>query len=145
MPQQVVFGVKELIAKLKQVKSDVGSGMAQVTIAGAHTMEGIVKRSMNVAHHGREYRRGGRIHVASAPGETPAIDYGALINSLHAQNDGDDAVFFTNLEAAEPLEFGTAHMAARPFMRPAIDEHEDEMQKAMTATAKRVINEAAKK
>jgi HK97 gp10 family phage protein len=73
---------------------------------------------------GRAYRkRGGRIHIASAPGQAPAIDTGRLLRSI-------GVVFRSLLSAVIPvdapyasyLEKGTAKMAARPFAEPAIND-----------------------
>ena len=85
--------------------------------------------------------------MASAPGEAPAIDYGHLLNSLGSsilESDGNSATaqLGTNAEYAAPLEFGSAHTAARPFMRPAADEHGDDVSRAMSATAVRLVKQA---
>jgi hypothetical protein len=61
-------------------------------------------------------------HIASAPGEAPAIDTGLLINSLQESYEGDFTGYaYTIAEYAPPLEFGSADgkLAARPFYRPA--------------------------
>jgi hypothetical protein len=81
-----------------------------------------VKQSMGPPKSGREYPRpGGRTHQASAPGEAPAIDYGNLVNSIQVdfENGGLTGVVFTSRDYAAGLEFGTAHVAPRPFMEPA--------------------------
>ena len=41
-----------------------------------------IRRSMSGAKHGREYKHGSVTHRASAPGEPPAIDTAALVNSI---------------------------------------------------------------
>lgn len=65
---------------------------------------------------------GARIHRASAPGESPAIDTGALVNSIQSRQLGPmQWAVVAGTEYAKPLEYGTAKMAARPFMRPAAD------------------------
>lgn len=67
---------------------------------------------------GREYNRRGRIHVASAPGEAPAVDTGFLINSIQTVIKSDtEAQITIGAEYAEALEFDKN----RPFVRPAID------------------------
>lgn len=147
---KVVFGEEELIAALQNLKGGVSAGLGKSVLAGAKVLEGIVKQSMNEAHHGRTYRRGGRIHQASAPGEPPAIDFGYLINSINSElveSTPEIAVaqVATNSEAAQPLEFGTATVAARPFMRPGVDEHEEEINGAVGATLTRLIKEAIRK
>ena len=61
-------------------------------------------------------------HQASAPGEMPAIDTTALVNSIVAEPDGTGAVVSTNMEYAARLEYGMAGMAPRPFFTPAAEE-----------------------
>lgn len=72
---------------------------------------------------GRVYKRGNRAHQASAPGEAPATDTGALVNASKAEQEQAAvwAVTFT-AEYAKMLEFGTpVQLAARPFLRPAVE------------------------
>jgi HK97 gp10 family phage protein len=78
---------------------------------------------LHEAHTGEMYGK----HQASAPGETPASDTGNLVNNIIVDNGQ-----LPNLEVAtsslapysEALEYGTKKMAARPFMRPALQRHE---------------------
>lgn len=146
---KVVSGDVELIRKLRSLKSGVGNGMDQVVMAGANTLEGIIKQSMNKGPHGRTYRRGGKVHRASAPGEPPAIDFGHLINSLQSELVASTAgmataAVQTNAEYGPALEYGTARVAARPFMRPPLDERINDISRVMGATAVRLINEATR-
>jgi len=81
--------------------------------------------SMSGGKRGRYYKvsKSGKPHRASAPGEAPARDTGALVNSLVTEKSGKFArVIGTNIEYAEALEFGTksGKLAPRPFMRPAV-------------------------
>lgn len=72
--------------------------------------------------HGRSYPRGGGEHQASAPGESPAIDYSELVASIQAEMLKDDlGVVFEGADYAVNLEFGTENMAPRPHMAPAAD------------------------
>lgn len=54
-------------------------------------------------------------HIASAPGEAPAVASGDLYASIHKM--GTSVVASAN--HAVYLEFGTRHMAPRPFFDPA--------------------------
>src|SRR5262245_7162584 len=71
---------------------------------------------------GRIYTRRGVEHQASAPGEAPATDTGRLVNSITTEYDEQNlsGKVSANTEYAEYLEYGTARMDARPFMRPAL-------------------------
>jgi hypothetical protein len=67
-------------------------------------------------------RAGGSVHHASAPGKPPAIDSGGLVNSIgvvHVSGRRSDVV----VGAAHGiyLELGTEHIAARPFVTPALE------------------------
>ncbi len=140
-----VEGVEELVRKLQALGDGADDALGTALEAGARVYEGFVKTSMNTTKHGRTYRRGGKSHTASAPGEAPAIDYGLLINSIGVEREGNDAVIFTSAAAGPHLEFGTARMQARPFMRPPMDEHKGEIMMAVNKTLARRIQELATK
>lgn len=141
----VVVGMDELLAKLGRLKGGVAAGLGSAVMAGAQVLEGKAKISiMTGAHTGRIYTRGKRTHQASAPGQTPATDYGHLVNSIasrlvSASATRAEAEVGPSAEYAEALEVGTARVAARPFMRPAVDENEDAIQKAVSATIERLV------
>jgi len=71
---------------------------------------------------GRVYQRGGTTHQASAPGQPPAVDTGALRASIHATKLGPrkyqvaDGVVY-----GVELEIGRTRMRPRPFMGPVIE------------------------
>jgi HK97 gp10 family phage protein len=74
-------------------------------------------------------------HTASAPGEPPAVDTGFLRNSIQVDEvTPNEAIIAPHTDYAEHVEFGTSRMAARPYMRPALDEHEREIVDAIEAT-----------
>lgn len=137
-----IEGMDELVAKL-QALGATDEMIVKGSMAGALVLEGAVKVSMQNSHGGRTYTRGQKTHVASAPGQPPAIDYGVLINSIQSKEDQGGAMVFTNAEAAVPLEFGTARMQARPFMRPGVENNKEAIINAVAVTVKRLIEEAA--
>ncbi len=70
---------------------------------------------------GREYKRGGKIHRASAPGEAPAVDSGHLQNSIQPDFPTRlKGVLTIGSETGILLELGTNAIAPRPFVFPAI-------------------------
>lgn len=140
-----VQGVEELVRQLNALEIGADEALGEALDAGAHVYEGFVKTSMNKTKHGRTYRRGQKSHTASAPGEAPAIDYGLVLNSIGTERDGTDAVIYTSAEVSPHLEFGTARMRARPFMRPPMDEHKNEIMAAVQKTLTRKIEEQATK
>jgi HK97 gp10 family phage protein len=61
-------------------------------------------------------------HQASAPKEAPAVDTGALINSITVEFPSRlTGIIAPHTEYAIYLEYGTRNMAPRPFMRPAAE------------------------
>lgn len=75
---------------------------------------------------------GGRPHVPSAPGQPPHRDTGALANSIHVSNPG---IAMTRdvgdgVEYGIHLEYGTVNMAARPWLRPAVEKESANFEKA---------------
>lgn len=88
----------------------------EVAAETAHEIEADAKQRMAEPKSGRMYGA----HRASAPGEAPAMDTGALASSIQvAPERGSTYVVFTNQEYAAHLEFGTVKMAPRPFFGPA--------------------------
>jgi HK97 gp10 family phage protein len=60
-------------------------------------------------------------HQASAPGEAPASDTGYLASHIQITMDKGkgEVCVIAKADYAPALEFGTLHMAARPFLSPA--------------------------
>ncbi len=82
--------------------------------------------AMSEPKHGREYPRGDTVHIASAPGEAPAVDTGALRASGYVKQvqPGTWEVGFT-AEYAAALEYGTPRIEPRPYLRPEVEKHRD--------------------
>ncbi len=73
--------------------------------ATAFEGEGYVKRSFGTS--------------PSKAGDPPGVVTGALRASIHVERtDEFTRAIVTGVDYAIPLEFGTRHMAARPFMAP---------------------------
>ena len=81
-------------------------------VKAAAYIEGEVKSSMAGPKSGQRYGT----HIASAPGESPAIDSSNLIGSIQIviENNGLMARVGTPVEYAAWLEDGTSRMEARP-------------------------------
>ena len=142
-----------MTAKVKIVKSNVkevlasmaGDRLGKAVMAGGFVLETAVKVSMSAASHtGYVYGK----HQASAPGETPAVDTGILVNSINTELVSSSATeawsqVGTGVEYAEPLEFGTSRMKPRPFMRPAYDHNVEKIKDAIRRFAKQQIESAS--
>ncbi len=155
MASKVVFDMKKAMAPLEEAQ--------QRLVKIGFQLEADIKNSM-VAGTGRTYMKGKNkniVHVASAPGEPPAVDIGRLRGSISTNwsasslsrgkvdskafpEDGigkpgkRDNLFTvvvgTAVIYAPWLEMGTRRMAARPFVRPAFD-------RMKSRIARMVVNE----
>lgn len=77
---------------------------------------------------------GGRIVETHAKLLAP-IDTGALKGSIEVYEATPvQALIGPSVDYAEHQEFGTVRMAAHPYMRPALDEHENEILDAIGNT-----------
>jgi hypothetical protein len=79
---------------------------------------------------GAIYRRynPSRLHQASAPGEFPNEDLGALAGSIEISYPKRAVVSYgSSLAYAQYLEFGTSKMAARPWLAPSFQQAQDVM------------------
>lgn len=121
--------IPELRVSAERLAEMVVERTAQGAVAHA-------KVSMAEPKSGRTYPRGAvkrgrgersrivahRFHRASAPGEAPAIDTGHLVNSFFTKKLSRLVrIIGVNAEYAAALEFGTERVAARPYLRPALN------------------------
>lgn len=124
-----------------QVKNSVRGSVDQLVFRVAHALRNEAVRLVQTgSRSGRIYRRGRKTHQASAPGEPPKTDTGALVRSMrvdHRPGTGR-ASFVVGAEYAARLEFGTAKMAARPFVRPAIENVKAKMPEFMRSVTVKV-------
>lgn len=104
---------------------------------GEHTVSFTTKGGKEVSF---TVRKGveSRQHQASAPGEAPATETGALDNSGYTKRLGtaDYEVGFTT-EYAAPLEFGTPRIEPRPYLRPSVEEERAQFEDRIKAATQR--------
>lgn len=84
---------------------------------------GEVKRLiLDTPKTGRVYKRGAITHQASGKNEPPASDTGRLIRLISSKYDLPTLTgkVISSASYSAYLEYGTAKMAQRPFMRPAL-------------------------
>ena len=123
-----VKGVSKAMGRLRVVlNEEIRRGVEEAVGTTAVNVDRTAKRLISEPGSGRTYTRGGVQHQASAPGEAPASDTGQLRASGHVEKPAPlrrKVVF--DAGHAPHLEFGTRHMAARPFLGPAWEsERED--------------------
>lgn len=95
----------------------------QGLIAGALKVKGeMIRRINSPPKTGTVYTRRGIVHQASAPGEAPATDTGALVNSIDIFPNPSLLQVVVNVSAAyaAALEYGTVKMAPRPYARVSL-------------------------
>lgn len=115
-----------LRSKLPQLKAAVTQEADRLVLRAANTLRNnMIRRIMRDAKSGRVYGN----HQASAPGEAPANDTGALVRSIrveHTPGSGKARVVVGSA-VGKMLELGTKKMAPRPFMRPSVKELKTQM------------------
>ena len=69
------------------------------------------------------------------------VDTGNLRNSItHQQYDADTEIIGTNVEYAPFVELGTVRMGARPYLRPAAENHGEEYKHVLLAELQKANN-----
>jgi hypothetical protein len=145
---------------LKRFFDGVAPIAPDALLRGALVLESNWKQILLTPGTGRVY--GKRKHRASSPGDPPAPDYGNLQRSIthetasaRGTRSGRGSLgsalesivvrVGTNVEYAEPLEFGTTNagkshnvvIEPRPHARPALAASKEQMTDAVVATLKR--------
>ena len=137
-----INGLDKLQAKLSALPGQLDKAAQGALYLGGLQIEALAKQSiMEGGKSGIVYKRRGVSHTASAPGETPANDTGRLVNSIHTDRSDDGQTVTVSVDAAygAPLEFGSVHMAARPFMLPALRKATPDIEKSVGMAIKEVI------
>jgi phage gpG-like protein len=81
------------------------------------------RKGMSGPHSGRTYiRSGGRSHRASAAGEFPAIDSGALFANVSTNVNDERMVIGSSRPYSGFLAYGTSRMSARKMSIDALQE-----------------------
>ena len=121
-----IEGLAAALAKVDAMPADIERAVQEGLLAVALVARNdAVRRVLRGPKTGRIYQKTNpkRTHQASAPGESPATDLGALAGSILAEPAPGELA--ANLVARQPyavhLEYGTTRMAPRPFLRPAAD------------------------
>jgi len=129
--------------KLANVGSEIPGSVTRELVIGANDIRNTIITSMQRDKKtGLPYRRGKNIHIASAPGESPAVDFGELLRSIMFDV-REMEVEVGNLAGAPYggfLEEGTENMEPRPWLHPAVNEHFDDILSHVGKSALVVIN-----
>lgn len=141
-----IEGLDDVARMIKQIGAKAEAEVAKaVTTTALEVNTNVKKLIQRGPKTGRVYERGsGRnlsaTHQASAPGEAPATDTGALVSSVYFQQDDKlSATVGSRLAYAYYLEFGTARMAARPSWLPATEAAAPKLAKRITDGLARAV------
>ena len=134
---------------LRSISPQVLAEIKAATAEAAVDAQGHAKKSINQqSGSGATYRKTSpkRTHKASAPGEPPNTDTGALVNSIFFEfsENGLAATVGSRLIYAAALEFGTRNgrIEARPFIQPAAEAVRAPYIAAVTKILKKAANRA---
>lgn len=106
---------------LDHLRAAAKAGADQEAGRVAERLRGLIVVQLSSPGTGRAYLRGTIIHIASAPGQSPAVDTSRLRQSIHVTKVADGHYQTgTNVVYAPGLEYGRSRVAPRPFMRPAL-------------------------
>ncbi len=124
----------------KGILHDIEGAKDEITLRlfiGAKEIRDTAMQSMvDTPKTGNWYRRGRKWHIASSPGNPPAVDRGILRASIVPSIIGDMEVEVGSVTAAPHgywMEYGTKWslteniVAPRPWLKPAVDKHMPEI------------------
>ena len=106
-----------------------------VTAATALVEDASVQKITSGPKTGRTYRRNGVNHQASAPGEAPATDTGALLASRRTEIEENGLVgtLSYNTVYALDMERGNEKIAPRPYLQPSLEENRTEVKRLIAS------------
>lgn len=105
---------------LKKLVGNLDREVSKALFTAGEVVEGEAAHSITTASAGGQ-KGGKHQHVRSRPGESPNAETGVLDRNIETvQVEPFRVEVSSNAPYSAALEFGTSKMAARPFMRPAI-------------------------
>jgi hypothetical protein len=120
MPNAVTIDQAALRALFSDPSGPVAAAVEQRALEGRDAMV----RLLSEPGGGRVYLRPQGAEIASAPGQPPAPFTRRLVDSIHVEMRVGPAGVYALVGSDEPeahlTEFGTIHMAPRPFIRPTL-------------------------
>lgn len=129
-----IEGINELIQAIEDKKQEIRRAVyAEVETTAYEVRSKAVRRVQQSSASGAVYEKYNprRTHQASAPGEAPATDTGALANSITVRGRSGDYYVISDIRYAPMLEFGTSRMDARPFLFPSLEEARPQFEQNM--------------
>lgn len=142
-----VTGLQGLEVKFRALPSiTADAAVAGVTACAVELRNEVLRLLQKGPKTGKIYKRRGVMHQASAEGEAPATDTGALVRSVAMDviETSLEAVVWAGTIYAKVLEFGTLLMGKRPFMSKAIENKRAELPAVFTRAAQFVMRQKVK-
>ena len=133
-----IKGLDKLLKKLNKIDKNLPRKIEQVLDDAARKMRNTADQEMRKVSPGIVYGN----HQASKPGDYPNVDQSTLVNSLFAELlKGKLTAKFGSrgVPYARALEFGTSRMAARPWLKPSLDKHKEDIPKEIDRIIKEVL------
>ena len=129
-----VRGVEEVQNAIRAFGAEIADQVSKAVEATAlEALTDVRKAIQGPPKTGREYPRGvngDKVHRASAPGQAPATDTGALVSSTYIRRvDSFIQAIGSRLDYAFYLEFGTLRMEPRPSWMPAAEKNAPRLEK----------------
>lgn len=144
-----IDGLDALEQQSTRVRQSVANEINKAVYASAQKVATEAKKSiLDGKKSGRFYRLRTVEHRASAAGEAPASDTGRLVNSIQSYATGNGEAITVagrgTVHYAPLLEFGTARMAARPFLFPALEKSKAWIRQRLADALRRGLERAGK-
>lgn len=136
----------EVGKKLEKLGSKSQKRMMQLLVVAANTIRNdMITGMQNTPKTGNRYRkRIGIYHTASSPGNFPAVDTGDLVRSIIMDARFDEVEvgsIITYPAYPKFLEFGTARMKKRPWVKPVYNSQKPKIEKAVSRLMDEILGE----
>lgn len=129
-----IEGLDEMARAIQNAKKEVREAVQKEVQRSTYRVQtAAVRRIQRGPATGETYEKYNprRTHTASSPGQSPQSDTGRLAASVENRVDDLTGIVFTRVEYGKHLEFGTANMAARPWLLPSLEEESREFARAL--------------
>lgn len=142
MKSQVkITGAEEVERNLQELAKKYSKAVVDAAMTGGQLVRTEAIKSIQAQSAGETVmrnREGGATyeHTASKAGDAPNTDTGRLVGSIHVDSDGKGVEVGTPLKYGKYLETGTARMAARPWLQPALEKRRAQIKNLFRAVVK---------
>lgn len=137
MDMKIEDHTKEVLAELER-RCDLV--LTQWGLAGVRNATAEINAKIYDKPPSGNYKRTGRLrgsitYATKKDGSSPASPASSS-DGVHSNdvNDDREVVIGTNVEYAQPVELGSSKVKARPFIKPAIQNHKDDYKKILEDT-----------